>query len=744
MIPPAGFALRGGVSFKVALTLVVAVSTALLVSGLSEIYFSSSALRAQLGALQRTEADAAGSRIALFVDEIVRDAATITNLPGDQAAADLRVEAQLLLRRNPAISHVSLVDEVGREQLFVSRFELDRVAGEAPGQAPAPVAHDGGAAFGPVYFRQETEPYFTIALPRREGRAGVALFDVNLKSVWKVIRQIQVGQTGYAYIVDRTGALVAHRNVSLVLRQENLSQRPQVARALAALVTDGGDRAKVEGGPLTGTGEAGMPVLAAFAPVPHLDWIVFVEQPLVEADQPVEAAIRRISTLLVAGLVIALGVSLVLARRIMAPVRALRAGAERFAAGELDHRIDVRSRDELQEVARQLNDMAAALSDARNTLEHKVEERTRELELANRAKTRFLAAAGHDLRQPVHALGLLISSLRLTLGREDQRRLADQADRATDSIRELLDNLLDVSRIEAGISHPSLQVFPVDRLLEQVEFTYAPEAAAGGIDLRVVRSGCHVRSDSAMLARILLNLAANAVRNTQHGRVLVGARRAGALLRIEVWDTGVGIPAQHIETIFQEFFKLQGAPNSGGLGLGLYIVKGLADQLGHPISVASRPGKGSVFRISVPLAEPSPAAAPVADSLGRPLGGRTVLVVDDDPAVLEAMKGHLGLWGCAVVAAPSATEAATVLGPDGPKIDLVLCDYRLGRDSGLDIVNRAAARSIPCILITGDTDPRVQREAEAAGISVLFKPVQAGKLRSAIAALLSREGATRG
>jgi CheY-like chemotaxis protein len=240
-----------------------------------------------------------------------------------------------------------------------------------------------------------------------------------------------------------------------------------------------------------------------------------------------------------------------------------------------------------------------------------------------------------------------------------------------------------------------------------------------------------------MLARILLNLTANAVRNAQHGRVLVGARRAGDKLRIEVWDTGTGIAEQHLGDIFQEFFKLQATSSGGGLGLGLYIVKELADQLNHPVSVSSQLGKGSVFRITVPLAEPAAAVEPVADAITRPLNGRTVLVVDDDLSVLGAMSAHLRPWGCSVITASTARDALAALTRDR-RPDLVLCDYRLGSDSGLDIVDCAVARSIPCILITGDTDPLVQRRAEAAGVPVLFKPVHEGKLRSTIAAVLAK------
>jgi signal transduction histidine kinase/ActR/RegA family two-component response regulator len=456
----------------------------------------------------------------------------------------------------------------------------------------------------------------------------------------------------------------------------------------------------------------------------------------------VNGAIVRTSALMLGGLVLALGLSLVLARRMTQPIRALRQGADRFADGDLHHRIEISSRDELEDVADRFNAMADQLGEAQTMLEHKVEERTRELEVANLAKTRFLAAAGHDLRQPVHAVGLLMSSLRLKLERNDLRELAAKADLAIDDMRELLDNLLDMSRLEAGTTIPKLQHIPVSRLIEQAEFAGGPEADGRGLDFRVVRSEQMVLSDPVMLGRIVLNLVSNALRNTQSGKVLLGCRRRGRALSIEIWDTGVGIPEDRLGDIFGEFFKLQSAALSPGLGLGLYIVKGLANQLGHTLDVSSQVGKGSVFRISVPLVDMSASADVPSASEPRAnlLAGRTVLVVDDAPTVLSAITTVLDGWGCRVLAAASGEEALALFSAHRDEISVVLCDYEIpGSIDGLEVLGRikATGKHVSSILVTGDTSPLLQNAAEQAGYLTLHKPVQPNKLHAVMTQLLA-------
>ncbi|MEI2644596.1 MAG: ATP-binding protein [Candidatus Competibacter sp.] len=366
-------------------------------------------------------------------------------------------------------------------------------------------------------------------------------------------------------------------------------------------------------------------------------------------------------------------------------------------------------------------------------------------EQANAAKTRFLATASHDLRQPIHALGLFFANLADRVRNAETEPLIGQIEESIAAIDGMLNALLDISKLDAGVIRPHIGPVAVAELFKRLDAEYQPLARETANSLRVRSSRAIVQTDLAMLERILRNLLANALRYTSNGRVLVGARCRAGQLRIEVHDTGSGIPADQLEAIFWEFHQL-GNPERDrhqglGLGLGLAIVKRLAALLGYPITVRSRLGRGSCFTIAPPLAErsacyPSPASAAVP---GRELQGRRVLVLDDDSPVLEAMSGLLGRWGCAVIKALSLVEAQNQLESQAPP-ELLVVDYRLrGEVSGLEavaVLQKNLRRYVPTLIITGDTDPEHLREAEASGYPLLHKPVQPAKLRSAVRHLI--------
>lgn len=366
-------------------------------------------------------------------------------------------------------------------------------------------------------------------------------------------------------------------------------------------------------------------------------------------------------------------------------------------------------------------------------------------ELANQAKSRFLAAASHDLRQPVHALHLFLGTLRnLDLPQQAQRPLANVL-RCTESIDEMFVALLDVSKLDAGLIEPQVRDFPVITVLNRIRHECEPQAQAKGLGLRVVPCSAWTRSDPLMVERILRNLVTNAIRYTTSGHILVGCRRAGNMLRLAVLDTGAGIAPDQQDKIFGEFYKA-GSPEPGqpGLGLGLSIVDRLAKLLSAPIKVASTLGKGSTFSVDFPRTveatigglQPNPPFAG-NDCFDR----RTVLVVDDDHAILEATRGLLEQWGCTVLTAETVAEALerAMAAPKTP--DAVVCDYRLrGIETGTAAI--AAIREefnmdIPALLITGDTSPQRIRELKKTGLPVLHKPLREGEFREAVAALLS-------
>jgi signal transduction histidine kinase len=343
---------------------------------LSEIWFSYQEHKASLIRIQREQAEAAAAKISQFIKEIESQVGWTTQLPWSAGTIDQRrFDGLRLLRQVPAITELSQLDATGREQLRVSRLAMDVVASKAdfskdPKFAEA-VAHK--VYYGPVYFRRESEPYMTLALTGTRRDAGVSVAEVNLKLIWDVISQIKVGARGQAYLVDAQGRLIAHPDISLVLRNTDLSRLAQVQAARAA-----------------GSGEAAeqlqeaediqsRPVLTAYARVAPLGWLVFAELPRAEAYAPLYSTIERSGILLLAALGFAFVAGLVLARKMVGPIQALRAGAARIGSGDLSQRISVKTGDELEGLADQFNDMAGRLQESYADLEKKVEQRTHEL-----------------------------------------------------------------------------------------------------------------------------------------------------------------------------------------------------------------------------------------------------------------------------------------------------------------------------------------------------------------------------
>jgi len=360
-------------------------------------------------------------------------------------------------------------------------------------------------------------------------------------------------------------------------------------------------------------------------------------------------------------------------------------------------------------------------------------------EEANVAKSRFLASASHDLRQPVHALGMFVEALRSRDLDPGSRRLVGQIGASVAALDNLFTTLLDVSRLDAGVVTPNVRPFALQPLLRRICRDAAPDAERKGIDLILLPTSLAVESDPLLIEQILRNLISNAVRYTDAGRVVVGCRR-GARIRIEVWDTGCGIAGDQQELIFQEFYQV-GNPErdrSKGLGLGLAIVRRLTNLLHTPLTFRSRPGKGTVFGVSVAPASRQPVAEPIADAVQEAAAPRTIAVLDDEIAIQDAMQTLLTAWGHSVIVAGSTDEMLTRVS-DNAQPDLLICDYRLrGGENGIAAIARlrgALHAKMPAILITGDTAPDRIREASASGCLLLHKPVPNGKLRAAIANL---------
>jgi signal transduction histidine kinase/CheY-like chemotaxis protein len=367
-----------------------------------------------------------------------------------------------------------------------------------------------------------------------------------------------------------------------------------------------------------------------------------------------------------------------------------------------------------------------------------------EADRANLMKTRFLAAASHDLRQPMHALGLFSDSLRRRIVEPQQRALADRVCESARALEKTFDALLDISRLDAGIVQANTEPFLLQSLLERVLEDCGSEAAAKSITLRTVHTRLAAHSDPVLVERILRNLVNNAIRYTDRGTVLVGCRARGTTVRIEVWDTGVGIAADKRERIFDEFYQAADRDRREGLGLGLAIVRRVARLLQVELSLQSTLGRGSVFRFALPRCDPAQVAHS-QDSAESPEAGvslkqAVVLVIDDDPAVREAMAESLRHWGARAVTAKSLRCALERLPQCGRYPDAIVSDFRLGDEhNGLDAVARIRHElgvDVPAMIVTGDTAPRCLRVIQASGLRYLPKPVTPERLLAELQSLV--------
>jgi signal transduction histidine kinase len=436
-------------------------------------------------------------------------------------------------------------------------------------------------------------------------------------------------------------------------------------------------------------------------------------------------------------------------RGVIRPILRVSDIIERIGRGELSARGEVLLDDPLRDLQLGLNQMAERLEQGRDELERRValatlelREKKEEAETATLAKSRFLAAASHDLRQPTHALGMFVARLAQLPHDEETRHLISNLEASVRAMQDLLDALLDISRLDAHVVKVNLRAFPLEEVLEQLRSGLMPVATDKGLQLRIRHSRVWVMSDPTLLHRILLNLVSNALRYTRTGGVLVTCRlrRAGEYVRIEIWDSGIGIAKEHQNDIFKEFFR------SKGLGLGLNIVERTAQLLGYSLELTSRPGHGTRFSIEVPVASPQPQstlpAAPEVPGFDD-LSGLKVLVIEDDALAARGLASLLKSWGCQVRLVDGLAKAMPLVAK-GFVPNVIISDYRLrGGENGMDSVHHlrtAIGRDVPACLMSGDTNPELMQSARDAGLTLLHKPVRPAKLRSLIRRLAQEGG----
>jgi signal transduction histidine kinase/CheY-like chemotaxis protein len=455
---------------------------------------------------------------------------------------------------------------------------------------------------------------------------------------------------------------------------------------------------------------------------------------------------------LVSGLVLAGLLALMLSQGVMGPIFRVSELIKRIGHGEFSARNPILPNDPLRDLQIVLNQTAERLGTSRDDLEQRIRmatealrEKKEEAETATLSKSRFLAAASHDLRQPTHALGMFVTRLAQLPHDLQTTGLIKNLESSVHAMQDLLDGLLDISRLDAHAVPVHLGSFPIEDIFEQLRGTFTLTAQEKKLTFHVRSSPVWVHSDAGLLHRVLINLVSNALSYTQSGGVVVACRRlpGGQKIRLEVWDSGQGIASEHHQAVFTEFFQVANAERNRtqGLGLGLNIVKRTLSLLAHPLALCSHLGRGTRFSFELPAVAPGHAlhTRQETPAPAREFEGRQVLLIEDDLLVLAALEGLLASWGCELRCAVGASEALAHLGR-GWVPELIISDYRLPKGAnGIDTIAQLRAQvgdALPACLMSGDMNLDLNEASKAAELTLLHKPVRPAKLRSLVRHLL--------
>ncbi|HEX8987567.1 MAG TPA: ATP-binding protein [Rhodocyclaceae bacterium] len=481
---------------------------------------------------------------------------------------------------------------------------------------------------------------------------------------------------------------------------------------------------------------------------PPPDGYVLVEMSRVRLDAERNRQLFIGICVAIVGAMLAAWLALGIAGGVIRTILHVRDVVDRIGKGELGARVTPDPAEVMPTLETGINAMAERTERAQEFLVQQIDQATAELrrrneeaERANAAKSRFVAAASHDLRQPLHALGLFVSRLAQLKHGPEVRPLVEHIDASVQSLQDLLDTLLDMSRLDAGLVNAKPADFAVAELLERLKLEYSGPMEEKGLALRVRPSNLWLHTDPGLLTRVLLNFAANALRYTARGGVLVACRRRSEKARLQVWDTGIGIAPEHLKDVFGEYVQL-GNPernNAKGLGLGLAICDRIARLLGLEIGVRSVPGRGSVFWIDVPLGQAQAKSEPEA-ALPMPnvvIEG-TVVVLENEAAGGHSMVGLLAGWGCLAVGAGSAAEAAALCDEGGMTPEMIIAEYRLPGESGVSAALALRQRYGPLPVVIIGNDDALIAGAERRGFTLLNKPVRPGKLRAIVQQTLAQ------
>ena len=599
----------------------VLISAGLISSGLSELYFQYRERSAELVRFQQEITSGVASKIEQFIQEIertTRGATKSRELTETGLTPEYQFELRRLLVIAPAISEAAAIDSQGIYRVGVSRFTSAFPRGEKADSASEvlQLTSRGESYFSPVYFHRGSEPYMTIAVPIEQYAdrvIGALQVQVNLKYVWDLVSSLKVGTKGYTYAVAHDGDLIAHPDISLVLQRRNVANLKQVRLALESQPAANMPSWTVA----RNLGE--QKVFSSWALIPFLDWAVFVEQPVGELYGPLYASLLRTSGFLLLGLVMALVASLLVARRVVRPLETLKRGVERIGIGNMSSRLEVKTGDEIETLADEFNKMSENLRGAYDGLERKVAERTRDLAVANERlteldslKSDFVSNVSHELRTPLTAIkGAVDLVLREVAGplTEKQIHYLTRVRSNTQHLAGLINDLLDLSKIESGRIEVRSSRVPLSSLVHEVVETLRPVAAEKVIALEATigEPFILVWADRSKINQVLTNLIGNAIKFTPApGTVTVSASgKSKETVQVSVSDTGPGVPADEKEKIFDKFYQISelGAAKPKGTGLGLAICKALVELHGGRIWVESEPSHGSTFYFTLPRSD---------------------------------------------------------------------------------------------------------------------------------------------
>lgn len=587
-------------------------------SGLLEIYFHYHEIQEQIAIEQREVATTAILRIGQFIIDIESKmkAATLSrNIADKGLSPEYRFELKKLLSVAPAITEVVAFDSEGVERLHLSRFKTTFSDAKQNYSKSANFLQtkQGASYFGPVYFLRGSEPYMTIAVPIEKFAGnviGILQAEVNLRYIWEVILDIKAGKAGYAYIVSRSGDIIAHPDISVVLQRRGAAQLKQVKAAFQS------DSVVPEPNTIVAPNLQGKKVLSSYVRIPNVDWAVLVERPVEEVYEPLYESVFRTSALFLIGFGIALVASIWLARRVVIPLQMLSYGARRVGQGNLNFRLQINTGDEIENVAAEFNRMASALHEAYTGLEEKVKERTHDLMVANeklqeldKMKSDFVSNVSHELRTPLTAIeGLADNMLDGITGQLNPEQVDYLVDirASAERLARLIADVLDVAVIEAGGVELKPGNLSLAAVIHEVTNGLRTVAEEKLIDLEVTSTDGKVIAwaDRDKIAQVLTNLIGNAIKFTPlRGKVNVAVQRNGdGWPQVSIADTGPGVSPEEKDRIFNEFYQITrpGEKKSTGVGLGLPISKKLVEMHGGKIWVESEMGKGSIFYFTVP------------------------------------------------------------------------------------------------------------------------------------------------